>query len=1172
MRIAIREQLATVVVLAVGIALAVVSIPTWIFVNNFTRGVESDGLSLTASLKAARISSEINLIQTTCQTISTRLLLQDAFRKFYDSQVNNKTGSDPWVQALADIESALGRTGFSGLLQARLYSRNATGDPKGLLSITGNGATDSGPIVLPYKAPNGSEVLLGDPEYGFPPSLYPNITYYDLGRPSDAMSNTNAFSAAVFPGVSLGNGSEKTGVLLGPLVVNSTYALISLTIPIRDIQNNNFILGYMTLVANTRTLVEVQTSGEGLGSTGIVLFIGSINPWNHFSPPVAASNATWTPPLEDFRDQEVRFLLPPQPQNGQQDRHSQRSFGSGKYSDTFLLRQYPAVLDVLSNQNTSPNNATSKLSTTNEQGYSVAVGVARPQTPLVSWAIVVEKDKSEAYQPIKTLRSILLGCVFGTLGLVLLLVFPFAHWSVMPIRRLKIATENSIDPPGYEDDEDEAFDEENPSSGGTTSGRSSEKGMFAKIRRKIRRRRRAKLRRAMVDEPRRRQFKIPAKVENGKHYITDELTELTQTFNEMTEELLKQYTSLDEKVAERTRELEISKKAAEAANESKTLFIANISHELKTPLNGIMGMCAVCMEEDDLQRIKQSLKTVYKSGDLLLHLLEDLLSFSKNQIGQQVSLEEHEFRLSDVRSQILAIFDKQVRESKSGFIVTLVADGGPGPNMRSSMDKRLPALGPPGVGRLKDMCLWGDQHRILQVIINLVSNSLKFTPPGGTVNLRIRCVGEVEQPSDESRTSSFSKTGSNRAGRTRHRMGSASTHSASSKGGHAPISSVNTATALAINPVDPKSTPHIQIRERSPTPPPPNAKTYLFEFEVEDTGPGIPEHMQQKIFEPFVQGDLGLSKKYGGTGLGLSICSQLATLMGGHISLKSTPGVGTTFTMQIPLKYVKDRTSSTASSSMKSRPPSVGSTEGDVRNMTQRNSTEVQHQSPAATVLDQQPRLVGLSQPFFATTPNRLSKEAQMAAIDRAMATKSGQGKLRVLVADDNSTNIEVVSRLLKLEDVYDVTIAKDGQEAYDLVKANMENNQHFDVIFMDIQMPNLDGLQSTRLIRKMGYSAPIVALTAFSEESNVKECMESGMNEFLSKPIRRPALKQVLAKFATIPEEPETSSLTRKTTPDKSPVGTPGVEVKDPIANGTAAPKSNGVHPPPAITVAETQ
>jgi osomolarity two-component system sensor histidine kinase SLN1 len=114
------------------------------------------------------------------------------------------------------------------------------------------------------------------------------------------------------------------------------------------------------------------------------------------------------------------------------------------------------------------------------------------------------------------------------------------------------------------------------------------------------------------------------------------------------------------------------------------------------------------------------------------------------------------------------------------------------------------------------------------------------------------------------------------------------------------------------------------------------------------------------------------------------------------------------------------------------------------------------------------------------------------------------------------------------------VTIAKDGQEAYDVVKASMEKNEAFDVIFMDVQMPNVDGLQSTRLIRSMGYTSPIVALTAFSEESNVKECMDSGMNEFLSKPIRRPALKQVLQRFATIPEETETSTLTGKPSTEK--------------------------------------
>lgn len=907
MRVAIREQLAVLVILAVLVALAIVSIPVWIYVNNFVITVESNGLALTASLKAARISSEIDLIQTTCQTISTRLLLQDGFTQFYNGNTSSDIESgDPFERARDDLKSALSATGFSGLLQARLYSRNSTGDKNGLLSLTGNAVSPDAPIVLPYRAPNGDEIHLGDEPLGYPPALYPNITYNRLPEPNRYMP-TPGYTATIFPGVSLGNGSEGRGILLGPLVVNSTYALISITVPVRMIENSGYILGYMTLVASASTLVEVQTSSEGLGETGVLLIVGSTNPWNHFDPAHAANNGSFTPPYDSFKEQPVQFLLPPLSQPGVTDRHDRHNYLSGNFDESFPLSQFPGALEVFYKNNSSPNNATSDLTSKNEQGFPVAIGVARPQTPLVTWAVIVEQASSEAFGPIRTLRSILLSCVFGTAGLVVLLIFPCAHLSVQPIRRLKVATEKSIAPPGYEDDFDDDFDEENPSSGGTTSGR-SEKGLIANIKRRLRKRKKAKLRAQALAQPLPRGFKIPARVEDRKHFVTDELTELTQTFNDMADELLKQYTSLDEKVAERTRELEISKKAAEAANESKTLFIANISHELKTPLNGIMGMCAVCMEEDDVGRIKQSLKTLYKSGDLLLHLLEDLLSFSKNQIGQQVSLEEREFRLGDIKSQMLAIFDKQVRESRISFSVNLVGSDVPGAPERTSFDRRLPAIGPSGVGRLKDMCLWGDQHRILQVIINLVNNSLKFTPAGGKVELRIRCVGEAEQ-SDESRTSSFSKAGSNRPGRTRHRVGSGSTHSASSRGTPAPVPKGG--TALSINPLDPKPkakpSPHVYIRERSPTPPPPNAKTFLFEFEVEDSGPGIAEHMQQKIFEPFVQGDLGLSKKFGGTGLGLSICSQLATIMGGTISLQSTVGVGTTFTMQIPLKYAKDR-------------------------------------------------------------------------------------------------------------------------------------------------------------------------------------------------------------------------------------------------------------------------
>jgi osomolarity two-component system sensor histidine kinase SLN1 len=125
-----------------------------------------------------------------------------------------------------------------------------------------------------------------------------------------------------------------------------------------------------------------------------------------------------------------------------------------------------------------------------------------------------------------------------------------------------------------------------------------------------------------------------------------------------------------------------------------------------------------------------------------------------------------------------------------------------------------------------------------------------------------------------------------------------------------------------------------------------------------------------------------------------------------------------------------------------------------------------------------------------------------------------------------------------KANSVTDVSLAKDGQEALDIVREAMAKGERFDLVFMDIQMPNLDGIQSTKLIREMGFSAPIVALTAFAEESNMKECMESGMDFFLPKPIRRPALKQVLKRFTTIPEEDGEGALPNGTDDAGDPTG----------------------------------
>ena len=1125
MRIAIREQLAALVLVILLCALTIVAVPTWVYVNQFVINVESDSLSLTASLKASQISSDLELIQTFCYTISSRLLVQAALTDFY-----NNHGKTNWTGAFNDIQSALSVGSTTGLLQARLYSRNTTGGGhEGLLNVTAAGID---PVTLPYVNPDGTPVRLGDVDMGYPPSLYPNITYVNLGRLNKIRNNTTAYYAEPFPGVPI---SSEGGLMLGPVVLNETAALVSMSIPVRD-NTDTFILGYMTVVSLSTSLISVRDSREGMGQSGIVLVVGPNTPWNRFNLTNPASNSTYVPPNPDtFGDQPVSFVLPPKSPPGVAHRHTKHSWMKGSSERDFPVHDYTAAFDAFSQQMDSPNNSSSILKAKNEEGISVSVGYARTQTPLVDWTIIVEKTRAEAWTPINTLQHILLGTSFGTAALIFIIIFPLAHLSVRPIRLLKAATERSIKPPGYEASSVESISDLTGS--GSASSR-SKKDIWTTTIRMLKRKPKKPL---PERDPERSPFKIPDKVEETNHFVEDELTELTQTFNSMSEELLKQYVSLEEKVAVRTKELSESKKAAEAANESKTLFIANISHELKTPLNGILGMCAVCMEETNITRIKQSLKTLYKSGDLLLHLLEDLLIFSKNQIGHQLKIEEKDFGLADIRSQILTIFDKQVREGKINFSVDFVSandDTEDASNDEAAHDTKkdvkLPALGPHGTGRLKDMRLWGDQHRILQVLINLVSNSLKFTPPDGKVQVRIKCLGEETTLVDNaSRSSSVSKT--SRTGRNRIRRSSGgSSGPSSTTGRRSPKIFDGSGTALSINPMEPAPSPYAQSRERSQSPPGPGTKILTFEFEVQDSGPGIPENMQQKVFEPFVQGDLGLSKKYGGTGLGLSICHQLAGLMGGTINLESKQGFGSKFTMHIPLKYLKERASSTASSSGGSRPASVDGGRDITHHNGMAATPKTNGEKMGSTVWNPQPRLVGLNKPFFAADSHE-REDLGIVEIEKALTEKK-EGKLRVLVADDNSTNIEVVSRMLKLEAVYNVTIAHDGQEAYDLVKATMERNEAYDVIFMDVQMPNLDGLQSTRLIRGMGYTSPIVALTAFSEESNVKDCIASGMNEFLSKPIRRPALQRVLQKFATIVEENESSHSSKSSEQNESP------------------------------------
>jgi osomolarity two-component system sensor histidine kinase SLN1 len=1114
MRIPIREQLALLILTSALIGLAVISVATWVTNHAFVLSVRSSRLSLTASLKAAQLASNLDIMQTSVGFISSRVLVQSALQRY--GQQDNNTDAN-WVRARSDMGSAISGGGSIGqalLLQSMVFPMNASG-PNGPYSVLNTTSSVwNHTLELPLRNEDGSPVYLGDDGLGYPPALYPNLTYF-----SGQYNETYNDARAQADGMTLTYASSP--LFLGPWQVNETFSLVSLTVPVVNNTSAADVLGWLTVVMDARLITQVMQSTEGLGDTGQTIIVGPADASNRFNAEAFGASSTGT--------QLVQYVLPPTSNNT--NRHS-KDRGDGAH-ETFNASNYPAIQRALDENPDQDDLSDSLISTHNEHGDAVSVGYAIPRVDMVDWVVLVEQAKSEVWEPINHLRNILIACIFGTAGFLAVLAWPLAHFAVKPIRRLREATTRSVEPPNSHPSRSsfESFGSTPHNDGPDGEGMDATQQEAA---RKegwniiSRWKHRGLDREHRILERRKRQFRIPGKVRERKSWVRDELSDLTETFNEMSDELMMQYEKLEERVQQRTAELELSKKAAESANESKTLFIANISHELKTPLNGILGMCAVCMQEDDPARLKRSLGIIYKSGDLLLNLLTDLLTFSKNQVGHQITLDEKEFRLRDISSQVLAIFDKQANEGQINLKVEFQGVPEAHPKLEDGTMPEASEFGPVGTGRIKDMVLWGDTHRILQVVINLVSNSLKFTPEGGSVVLKIRVLPEL--PDVGSRRSSMQSRNSKRSRQrsSKHQGSEATLTTPRHNVGHTTL----------------KDRPFAQFVERAPSPPP--GKYLTFEFEVQDSGPGIPEHLLQQIFEPFVQGDLGLSKKYGGTGLGLSICSQLAGLMRGGMSVRSTVGEGSTFTMSIPLRLTQSRADSSASSHIDlhelGRRAAAIDDGGD--RTPARHSRHVaeetlidgkahpQEPSGAATptrATDSKPRLVGLSQPFFATSQPLDSPGSQPAAMEQitAQATTQPSSRIRVLVAEDNKTNQEVVLRMLKLEEIYDVTVARDGQEALDLVKESMlGTGEPFNLVLMDVQMPTMDGLQSTRLIREIGYRAPIVALTAFSEESNIRDCLDSGMNFFLSKPIRRPQLKKVLKEYcAPIAEEEEADS-----------------------------------------------
>ena len=242
------------------------------------------------------------------------------------------------------------------------------------------------------------------------------------------------------------------------------------------------------------------------------------------------------------------------------------------------------------------------------------------------------------------------------------------------------------------------------------------------------------------------------------------------------------------------------------------------------------------------------------------------------------------------------------------------------------------------------------------------------------------------------------------------------------------------------------------------------------EIETRDTGPGISDEVQQRLFVPFAQGDATMSRRFGGTGLGLVISRKLAKALGGDISLTSTIGVGTSVLLTLPVKG-----------------PAGIATRSPTR-------------SPAATTaLDAAP--TGSSIPATAGS----SPPAAGPALPQA----SG----RVLLVDDAADNRRLLSAMLRKSGV-DVTLAEDGQRGCETIAAAVAAGQPFDLVLMDIQMPVLDGHAAARQLRRAGCTTPLIALTAHATGHDREACMEAGFDDYATKPITRAKLVEIVHRY----------------------------------------------------------